>query len=245
VTEGDQGGGVLTQLPADTATLSGGVGATALREMLPIAASVAPFAVVVGVATREADLSLAGGFLGSLAIYGGSAQLAAVSLLHAAAGLLAVVATGAVINARFLLYAAAMEPLFRHQPAWLRWVGPQFIVDQTYALTAGRPELATPSVFRRYWLAAAALLTAVWLSGVGTGMVMGPVLPASTPLHFAAIAVLVGLLVPHLRRPRSALAAAVSAVTAVAASDLPGGVGLLVGIGAGLVVAGALERSTS
>jgi len=218
------------------------VSRTALREMAPIAASVAPFALVVGVAMREVDIGVVGGLAGSFAIYGGSAQLAAVTLLKVGAGMLAVVATAAVVNARFLVYAAAMEPLFRRQPRWFRWLGPHLIVDQTYGLTAGRDELTEPGVFRRYWLVASALLCTVWLSSIAIGMTLGPVLPASAPLHFAAVAVLIGLLAPHLRAPVPILVATVAAVTAAAGAALPGGIGLLVGIGAGLAVGGLSDR---
>lgn len=216
---------------------------TAVREIFPIAASVSPFAVVIGVAMRETDIGLVGGLVGSFAIYGGSAQLAAVTLLKVGAGMLAVVATAAVVNARFLVYAAALEPLFRDQPRWFRWFGPQLIVDQTYALASRRPELTDPGVFRRYWLSAGAVLSAVWLSSIAAGMTLGPVLPASTPLDFAAVAVLVALLAPHLRGRIPLAVAAVAAVVAAAGSELPGGVGLLAGIGAGLGVAGFLDRS--
>jgi predicted branched-subunit amino acid permease len=215
---------------------------TAVREILPIAASVSPFAVVIGVAMREADIGLLGGLVGSFAIYGGSAQLAAVTLLKVGAGMLAVVATAAVVNARFLVYAAALEPLFRDQPRWFRWSGPQLIVDQTYGLTAGRAELAEPAVFRRYWLAAGAVLSTVWLSSIAVGMTLGPVLPASAPLDFAAVAVLIALLAPHLRGRVPVTVAVVAAAVAAAGSQLPGGVGLLAGIGAGLGVAGLMDR---
>jgi len=216
----------------------------AARDILPVALSVAPFGVVIGLAARAIDQGLAGGLLGGFAIYGGSAHLSSLTLLGAGANLTAILATVVVIQARLMVYGAAIAPLFQQQPRWFRWLGPHFLVDQTYALATGRADLAEPTRFRRYWLTIAALLTVIWLASITVGMVFGPVLPASSPLDFAATAVFIGLLAPRLASSRSAVIAATAGLVAVAGSDLPSGTGLIAGVAAGLAVATVMEVRT-
>jgi predicted branched-subunit amino acid permease len=121
----------------------------AVRDIVPVAASVVPFALVIGSAMREIGVSGGVGVLGGGAMYSGSAHLAAVALLGAGAELVMILAAVAVINSRLLVYGAALEPRFRTQPRWFRWLGPHFLVDQTYALATARDDLDAPD--RRSW----------------------------------------------------------------------------------------------
>lgn len=213
----------------------------ALRDIVPFAASLVPFAMVVGAATRQVGISLGVGVLGGVAMYSGTAQLAAMTMLAAGTELVVILAAVVVINARFLIYGATLEPRFHRQPRWFRWLGPHLLIDQTYALVTSRDDLADPVRFRRYWLTAGAALGAVWMVCMGAGMLLGAVLPPSSPLAFVGTAVIIALLVPRLRAPRQVLVAVVALVTATAASGLPNGTGLVAGIAAG-VAAGALSE---
>jgi predicted branched-subunit amino acid permease len=214
----------------------------AVRDMLPVIVSIAPFGMLVGVSVGALATNPAGALLGSLVIYGGSAQLAATTLLDAGGGLLAILGSVIVIQARLLLYGAGLEPLFRDQPALFRWVAPATIVDQTYASALARQaELGTPTRFRRYWWSAGGVLGIGWLAAIGAGMALGPVLPASSPMAIAVPAVFVGLLVPRLTDRPAVAAALAGAVTAAAAAGLPNGLGLLLGVAAG-AVAGSVAQ---
>jgi predicted branched-subunit amino acid permease len=214
----------------------------AVRDIAPVVVSVAPFAVLLGVTMAELGLSASTGLAGSALIYGGSAQLAALSLLGVGATSATVVAAAAVVNARLLLYSAVLEPRFRGQPRWFRWLAPHFIVDQTFALASGRVDLADPKRFRGYWLTSGLVLGAGWLAAIGAGLGIGPALPAATPLDLAPTALLVGLLVPKLTSRPAVLAAVVAAATAALAGPLPHNLGLLVGAIAGLAGAAAADR---
>jgi predicted branched-subunit amino acid permease len=74
------------------------------------------------------------------------------------------------------------------------------------------------------------------------GSVLGPLLPAGSPLDAAAVLVLVGMLAPRLKAWRPAVVALVALVVAVVAAPLPGGVGLLSGLVAGGTVGAVLDR---
>ena len=207
----------------------------ALRDIAPILVGLVPFAMILGVTMTNAGIHVAVGVLGSFLLYAGSAQLAALELMQSGAAFGVILLSVLIINARMLLYGAALEPRFRDQPRWFKWLGPHFLVDQSYVVASSRQELVNPSRFRRYWLTVAGAITAVWLATIAITMALGPVLPTSLPLSFAPIAVFVSLLLPTLLKDaRARRVAVVSAVgTVVSALVLPGAE-LIAGISAGI-----------
>jgi hypothetical protein len=86
------------------------------------------------------------------------------------------------------------------------------------------------------------LLLASWTSLVGLGGVLGPLLPAGSPLDAAAVVVLAGMLGPRLAAVRPALVALTAMLVAAAGGPLPGGVGLVAGIVAGIMAGALLDR---
>lgn len=223
--------GLLPQLRA----AQGLVDRDAVRDVLPVVLSVLPFAAIVGVTIAQGSgVPAWAGLLSGPVIYAGSSQLAALSLLDTGAGVAAVLLTVAIINARLSMYGAVMEPLFRRQPAWFRWLGPHFIVDQTYAIATARDDLHEPARFRRYWMTVGLALGLGWTAAMAAAVLAGPVIPSDSPLSFAATAVFVGLLTPRLRQQAARRPAVVAAVVALVASPLPNGLGLVLGALAGI-----------
>ena len=215
-----------------------------VTDVVPVVVSVMPFAIIIGVAiARTPEVSGALGLMSGAAYYSGSAQLASIDLLAGGAGIGTVLATTLLINGRLLVYGAALQPQFRHQPAWFRWVAPHFVIDQTYALASVRPDLHDPRSFRRYWTAAGGALGAGWLLAMGTGVVLGPVLPDVEALDFAVPAVFLALLTPQLAAAAARRPAVLAATVATIASPLPNGLGLLCGVLAGLLP-GAITTRT-
>jgi len=214
--------------------------AAAVRDTVPVAASIAPLALVIGATAARVGVPVPADAAGAAFVFAGAAHLAVLTTL--AAGALTALAAAALINVRLLLYSASIEPRFRHQPRWFRWLGPALLIDQTYLLVTARDDLAEPARFRRYWLCAGGLLMGCWVATVALGSVLGPLLPEGVPLDAAAVAVLVGMLAPRVKALRPA---AVAVTGLLAAALLPGGLGLLVGIVAGAVVGVALDRWAS
>ncbi|HXV94034.1 MAG TPA: AzlC family ABC transporter permease [Pseudonocardia sp.] len=214
----------------------------AVTDMAPVVLGVFPLGMVVGVAAHEASLAAGSGLLTSFLMYGGVANLTALTLAGSGAGVLAVLLAVLIVNARFAVYGASLEPRFRNQPAWFRWLAPHTIVDQTYAVATGRDDLDDDASFRRWWIAAGAVLGAGWCGAVAAGIVLGPVLPADSPLAIAAPACLVALLVPRLRELPGAAAAATAGVVAAVAAGLPHHAGLPMAVVAGLVAGAATDR---
>jgi predicted branched-subunit amino acid permease len=212
------------------------VDAQALRDVGPVLVGLIPFAMIVALSMNEADITVPAGVVGSALLFTGSAQLAAVSLISAGAGLGTVLLSVLIINSRLLLYGGALEGRFRSQPTWFQWLGPHFLVDQNYVLASARAELRDPDRFRVYWLTTAAAMSAVWLGTIGATMAVGGILPHDLPLSFAPIAVMVGVLVPKLRRAPARRAASASAIGAVIASLFAPDAVLIVGVCSGIAI---------
>jgi branched chain amino acid efflux pump len=218
------------------------VALSAVQDTLPVAASIAPLAVVIGATGARSGVPVVADTAGAALIFAGAAHLAVLTTLAAGAGALTALAAAALINVRLLLYSASIEPRFRDQPRWFRWLGPALLIDQTFLMVTARDDLDDPARFRRYWSCAGGLLVGCWVALVALGSVLGPLLPEGVPLDAAAVAVLVGMLAPRVNALRPA---AVVGTALITAALLPGGLGLLVGIVAGAVVGVALDRWAS
>jgi predicted branched-subunit amino acid permease len=142
------------------------------------------------------------------------------------------------------MYGAALEPHFRGQPAWFRWLAPVLIVDQTFAVaTAGSTH--RPQLFRRYWLTLGLTVLTGWVLAIAVGMLVGPALPEGLPLDSAATSCLIGLLVPRLSDRAALVAALTGATVAAFASALPAGLGVLTGTVVGLLAGAWCTRGRS
>ena len=164
--------------------------------------------------------------------------------MKSGAGILSNMVAVALINARFVMYGAALEPRFRSQPAWFRWLAPHFLVDQSYILADSRTDLGNPQRFRRYWLTMAAAIGVVWLSAIGLTLTIGDFLP-ETPLTFAPIAILVGILVPKLHYKEARQAAIAAGLVTLCGASLPPGGGLLLGVVVGAFAPTLIARRSA
>ena len=229
------------------ATLAG------LRDMAPMLIAVAPLGLVVGVTVHQSAVGAPVGLGSAPTVFAGTAQLSILTLVQAHAGVLAIVVSVALINARIVLYSAALEPCFRDQSGWFRWIGPHFLVDQTFALATARHDLTSPDRFRRYWVGLGALFVLAWTALVAVGMAIGtaagPALDSAGPvLAFAPVAVFLPLLVPRLGNRPGLIAAITAGVVTGATSTtgaLPAGIPVLLGAVAGVLAAVLVDGRAS
>lgn len=211
------------------------------REALPAAlvlfSPAIPFAFIVGFATTTSELPLAAGWLSSVVMFAGAAQLAVISIASATSWWAAIVA-GLVINSRHVMYSMAMAPSFKHQPRWMRWIAPHFLIDQVFALLILRTE-DEPKDFRRYYLTSAAVFFVGWNLSVALGVVFGGSVPDSWRLDFAPAVMFVGLVMMGVARRSHVVAIVVGSLACYATIDLPNKLSIVVGGVCG-VIAGAL-----
>ena len=211
----------------------------ALADVVPLAIPAIPFGFVVGLAATESAMPQWVAWLTAPLVFAGAAQLAMITLAGTAS-LWAVITAVLVINTRHVMYSAALAPTFRHQPRWMRWIGPFFMVDQTFALAALQTR-RSPADFRRYYLTIALTLYAVWNVVVPLGMLVGPIVPDSWRLDFAPPIMFAGLTLFAIKRTPAAVAAIVGGFVSLATVDLRDRLGIVVGAIAG-VVAGAIAE---
>jgi predicted branched-subunit amino acid permease len=201
---------------------------------------VVPFATVIGVAIAESPLSNPLGYVAGLLVAGGSAHLALTGSIAVGAGMLTTVVTALLINARGVIYGAALAPAMRTQPRWFRWVAAYGLVDQVFALVSAVLDRGDRYV-RSYYLGAMGLIWTVYMAAVATGLLLGPVIPASWPLGATIPIVFVAMLAPAVRSVPAVAASVVALTLAVMGTGLPSGIGLVVAIVSG-TAAGAMTE---
>ena len=216
--------------------------AAALRDTSALALGLVPFGLALGVAAAATGFGSFATLLGGPVVYAGSAQLAAMTLLHQGTAIALAVLSAAAVNARFLLYGAALATRFADQPAWMRWIGPQLVVDQTFLAAGARPALAGRE-FRSYWLWLGGGVGVVWTASLAAGLLVGPALPELPHLRFVGAALFLGLLVPRLSsRPAALAAGSGAAVAAVASLAVGSGVAMLLGAAFGMAAGRTATR---
>lgn len=213
----------------------------AIGDALPVFAPAIPFALVLGVAIMSSGIDPLLAWSSSFIIYGGASQLTLITLLGEGAAGAAAITAALIVNARHLMYSAAMAPTFQQQPAWFRWIGSYFLIDQVFALGMLRIN-DDPRKFRIYYLAVGVTFWLLWVITTAFALWLGPMVPLDWGIGFAVPILFLGLLVMGIDRWPKAAAALAAALVTLLAADLPHRSGLLVGAVAGVVTGIILER---
>ncbi len=209
-------------------------------ESIPLFIPAIPFALVFGVVVGESGIAPWLGWSSSPLIFGGAAQITLISLLGEGASVASAVTAALIVGARHLLYSVSIAPRFQGQPAWFRWIGPYVLIDQVFALSMLRKD-EDPAAFRAYFLAAGFTFWSLWMVCTAAGLFLGPLVPGSWNIAFAAPVLFTALLVTAIDRPEKLVAALVSAACTVFLSELPNRSGLLLGAMLGVLLGLFLE----
>jgi predicted branched-subunit amino acid permease len=212
--------------------------------MAPVVLALTPFAAVIGVTIHHSHVDHLAAWSGSFLICAGTAQLTSVQLLDQRAAPAAIVLTVVLINARFAFYGATFARWFSQEPLRRRLLLAFPLVDQLFALCADHFARAEPNRAdrRSYYVGAAAVLVAGWVTVQAIATVFAGSLPDTDVLGLAAPLVLTGLVVRSSSSRGPVVAAMTGALFTVMAVPIANHVGLLVGVGAGLVFGGLSER---
>jgi predicted branched-subunit amino acid permease len=213
-------------------------------DVTTVASGMIAFGLVLGITIHTLGRDAAAGIIGAAGVYGGSAQLTTVTLLSQGSALLLAVLSGVVVNLRLLLYSAALGERFAGQPSLFRWLAPHLMIDQTFLMAQGRPQL-TGQAFRCYWLWLGGLVLVVWCSSVTAGELLAPVLPPMPHLTLVCTAMFLGLLLPRLRSRPAVTAALTGFAAAAVVSQLVPELGIAAGAVCGVTAAMSRRQSTS
>ena len=178
-----------------------------VRSACALLPAIVPLGVALGVALGETTSSPLVAWLSAPLMVAGSSQLVLFGQLDHGSAVIAAALAAIVLNARFVVYGAALAERFSGQPRWFRWLGPHYIVDQTFAMVVADVDGdASNDQFRRYFAAAGTLLWFAWTCSVGIGLLAGPIMPPQMPLEMVLPATFVALIVPGLARRSEILA---------------------------------------
>jgi predicted branched-subunit amino acid permease len=215
--------------------------ATGARAMLPWAAGVTPFGLVIGVSAAQAHLPTLAGWLTGPLIYSGSAQIATIEMLDAGASPVAVIVAVLLINARLIFYSTAMAAHWRGTPMLWRLTAGYLLVDPSFVVGVDRyRQPGDRSRAHAHYLGAGLMLWVIWLAAIAVGAVAGVRLPGWLHLEFLVPLYLVGQVVPRLASASTRRAAVVAAAVAVLAVAAPMHLGIPVAIVAGITTGLAL-----
>ena len=213
------------------------------RALAPLLLAVVPFGLVLGVTAASTAVGGALGIATSPIIFAGAAQLVTVQLFDAGTSTVVVIITPLVVNVRHLMYSAAMAPHFRDVPRRSRWVLPYLLTDQAFAVSTLRYDTVDDPTYKRWYFTGAGLtLWASWQIATIAGVVLGAQIPESLGLGFAIPLVFLVLLIPVVQTRPGMAAAVIGGLVAVAASDAPYGLGLVIGALAGIVAGVTVEQ---
>lgn len=215
------------------------------KAALPLALGLVPFMTIYGVVMHAAGYAPLLAQAMTVFVFAGSQVVAAQLLLAGVPGALIVV-TCAIMNLRYALYSASIAPSLRHLSLPWRLVLAAVLTDETYLLSMRRSAVSEPHPQRHWFLLGAGL--DIWLAcqgGTALGSVLGPVVPATWHLEFAATLTFLALLMLSLRERASWGAAVVAGGCALLTGGLPWKLGLLVAISVGMLVGRLLETRQS
>ena len=226
----------LPALPAPPAATTGPSPTQLARtDLLAMSSTMIPFGIALGVTVSSLRFGDGASVAGGVLMYAGAAQLSATTMLSHGAAFVAVVLSAVIVNSRLLLYGAALEPAFRDQPWWFRWLGIHFIIDGSFVAAMGRPALMADRVgFRRYWMHFGLLLLGIWTSSVAVGVLLGPVLPSLPHIGLIGLALFVSMLMPRLTSRPAVAAAAAAALVGPLTTLLVPSLGIIAGACAGV-----------
>jgi 4-azaleucine resistance transporter AzlC len=213
-------------------------------DALPLFIPAIPFAFVFGVVVANAGIPGWLGWSSSPIIFGGAIQVTLFTLLGEGASVAAAVSAALIVGARHLFYSLTLAPRFQDQPGWFRWVGSYVLIDQVFVLTQTKP-IEEPVIFRRYFLATGFTFWALWMVFTALGILLGPAIPESWGVEFAAPVLFVSLMMAASDRRDKLIAAGIAMGITLAFSHLPHRAGILIAVAVSVGIMLLIHRRQS
>jgi branched chain amino acid efflux pump len=217
------------------------------RDMAPMAAGIAAWGLMTGVAMVKSGMSVVEALAMTFLVYAGSSQLAAIPLIVAAAPAWVILATGFCVNLRFVVFSLHLRPYLMHMPRWRRLVNGYLTADLSYALFTRRfphpGESHAGHAEQEAYLAGNYCVTWFgWMLPSVAGIGLANLIPSAWGLGFAGVLCLIGVLCSLANTPLRRLSALVAGAAAVAAYALPLKLNIVVAIAVAVLVSFWLEK---
>jgi predicted branched-subunit amino acid permease len=214
-----------------------------IKAVSPILLGVMPFGLIFGVSAAASDVDHLAAWASSFIIFGGAGQLAIVDVMGSGGAAVTALFTAIIINSRHLMYSADMGRYTTEEPFGKRAAVGYLLTDQAYLLSSTRfPDPAASQGIMPYYFGAGLTLWASWQVTTTAGFFLGNVIPESWSLEFAIPLTFGALLILAVKTKPTLVAAIVGGIVAVAAFDLPYGLGLMAGAAAGIAAGMTSER---
>mgnify|MGYP001386459761 FL=1 len=213
-------------------------------DALPLFIPAIPFAFVFGVVVANAGIPGWLGWSSSPIIFGGAIQVTLFTLLGEGASVAAAVSAALIVGARHLFYSLTLAPRFQDQPGWFRWVGSYVLIDQVFVLIQTK-SIEEPAIFRRYFLATGFTFWALWMVFTALGILLGPAIPESWGVEFAAPVLFVSLMMAASDRRDKLIAAVIAMGITLAFSQLPHRAGILIAVAVSVGIMLLIHRRSS
>ena len=185
-----------------------------VRDILPIMAATAPFAVIFGALAAQRGMTFPESAALSGLVYAGASQFVALQFWSDPLPAWTILASVLAVNLRHLLYSASFGRKIGHWRPAQRYLGFALLVDPTFALA----EIdRSPRLSAAYYFGLAVPLYLFWLTTTSAGYVFGNLVgaPERFGLDFLVTAYFIVLVVGFRKRPNSAAVIAASASVAV------------------------------
>lgn len=204
-----------------------------------------PFAVLFGLVSTEAGLSVFQTVAMSIVVIAGAAQFTAVQLMTDVVPVWTIVLTGLAVNLRMAMYSASLQPHLGKASFGQRLAIAYLNVDASYALGIieydKRPDMELGDKIA-YFFGTMVLMTPVWIIGTWVGAIAGGLLPDNLSIDFAMPILFLALVGTMVKTLAHLGAAVTSVVAAIVLTGLPLGTGLLVAGVLAMVVGAEIER---
>jgi predicted branched-subunit amino acid permease len=215
------------------------------REMAGIAAGLAAWGLVAGVAMSRSSLGTGLSVLMSLLVFAGSAQLAAVPLIASGAPVWVIWATACCVNLRFVIFSAQWRPYLISLPRWQRALMAYFSADLNYVRFMHRfPQPAPQSEQLPYFWGGCVVNWCAWQGSSISGILLADRIPTAWGLGFAGTLALLAMVYTLVKSRATLVAAVVAGAAAVAAFALPFKLNIVVAIAAAVAVGVVIDAQT-
>jgi predicted branched-subunit amino acid permease len=210
------------------------------KAVAPILLGIIPFGLIFGVSAAASEVNQLAAWASSFILFAGVSQLAIVEIMGTGGAVVTALITAVIINSRHLMYSADMGRYTTDEPLGVRSAIAYLMTDQAYLMSVTRyPDPDESRGVVPYYFGVALTLWTTWQITTTAGFFLGNVIPESWSLGFAIPLIFLALLVLAINTKPALLAAIAGGTVAVAAIDLPYGLGLVagavVGIAAGMI----------